>query len=479
MHMHDDLQEKLQFHDLAGRRVEGDFSGGTLSSDGGLIVLRDMDKHLRLSERLADCFVDMRNQRFVDHTLRELVAQRVLGLCAGYEDLNDHNSLRLDPLVAVAVGKADPTGMNRVNPQDKGKALAGASTLNRLELGNQDGNAHYRKIKPQMQQFEDLLVKMGVETLDPTTLEVTLDFDATDDIIHGLQEGRFFNAYYDNYCYLPLYCFIGDVPVWAQLRRSDIDASSGTVEALKKIVPAIRRRCPDARIIVRADSGFCREEIMAWCEENDVLYVLGLARNSRLIGYLESTMFRARMKACLTGGHAREFTDFEFRTRNSWSNARRVIGKAEILPKGDNPRFIVTNLPIDGFGDGQQERFAPAACYENIYCARGNMENRIKEQQLDLFADRTSTHYMDTNQLRLWFSTFAYFLLQRLRSLALSGTQLAKATAGTIRLSLLKIAASVTVSCRRVYIRFASAFPLREVFALVHQRIMALPQSDG
>jgi hypothetical protein len=472
--MQNDIQEKLRFDDLAGRRVECDFSGGTLSSDGGLIVLRDMDKHLKLSERIADCFVDMRNQRFVDHKLRELIAQRVLGLCAGYEDLNDHNSLRLDPLIAVAVGKADPAGMERAGKENKGKALAGASTLNRLELGNQDGNLHYRKIKPQMQQLEDLLVKMGVETLDPKTSEVILDFDATDDIIHGLQEGRFFNAYYDNYCYLPLYCFNGDVPVWAQLRQSDIDASSGTVEALKKIVPAIRRRCPDARIIVRADSGFCREEIMAWCEANDVFYGFGLARNSRLINYLESTMFRARMKACLTGGHAREFTDFEYRTRTTWSNARRVIGKAEILPKGENPRFIVTNLPEDGFGDEQQKRFAPAACYENFYCARGNMENRIKEQQLDLFADRTSTHYMNTNQLRLWFSTFAYFLLQRLRSLTLAGTQLAKATAGTIRLRLLKIAASVTISCRRVHIRFASAFPLRDLFALVHQRIMAL-----
>jgi hypothetical protein len=474
--MHCGIQEKFQFDDLADRRVECDFSGGTLSSDGGLIVLRDMDKRLKLSERLADCFVDMRDQRFVDHKLRELIAQRVLGLCAGYEDLNDHNSLRLDPLVAVAVGKADPTGMERVGVENKGKALAGSSTLNRLELGNQDGSPHYRKIKPQMRMFEDLLVKMGIGTLDPKTSEVILDFDATDDIIHGLQEGRFFNAYYDDYCYLPLYCFIGDVPVWAQLRQSDIDASNGTVEALKKIVPAIRQRCPYARIIVRADSGFCREEIMAWCEANDVLYVLGLARNSRLIGYLESTMFRARMKACLTGGYAREFTEFEYQTRDSWSRARRVIGKAEILSKGENPRFIVTNLPEDGFGDDQQERFAPAACYENIYCARGNMENRIKEQQLDLFADRTSTHYMATNQLRLWFSTFAYFLLQRLRSLTLSGTQLATATAGTIRLKLLKIAASVTVSCRRVHIRFASAFPLLEVFALVYKRIMALPK---
>jgi hypothetical protein len=472
--MRNDVQEKFQFDELVGRRVECDFSGGTLSSDGGLILLRDMDKQLHLSERLAHCFLDMRKQRFVVHQLRQLIAQRLLGLCAGYEDLNDHNRLRLDPLIAVAVGKADPTGMDRVGPENKGKALAGASTLNRLELGNQDGNAHYRKIKAQNGMLEDLLIQMGVETLAPETEEVVIDFDATDDIIHGLQDGRFFNAYYDDYCYLPLYCFIGDIPLWAQLRRSDIDASEGTIEALEKIVPAIRRRCPNARIIVRADSGFCREEIMAWCEAENIFYVFGLARNSRLVDYLESTMFRARLKACLTGGHAREFTEFQYQTRDSWSRSRRVIGKAEILSKGENPRFIVTSLPKEGFGPDQAERFAPAACYENIYCARGDMENRIKEQQLDLFADRTSTHFMDPNQLRLWFSTFAYFLMERLRSLALKGTQLAQATAGTIRIKLLKIAAGVTISCRRIHIRFASAFPLREVFALAHKRIMAL-----
>jgi hypothetical protein len=225
---------------------------------------------------------------------------------------------------------------------------------------------------------------------------------------------------------------------------------------------------------VRGDSGFCREEIMAWCEANDVLYCVGLARNSRLLENLDAAMFRARLKACLIGGYAREFADFSYQTRNSWSTARRVIGKAEILPKGENPRFIVTNLPNDGFVPDQAQRFAAAACYENFYCARGDMENRIKEQQLDLFADRTSTHYMDPNQLRLWFSTFAYLLMERLRSLTLSGTQLAKATAGTIRLKILKIAASVTISCRRIYIRFASAFPLREIFALAHTRITAL-----
>jgi hypothetical protein len=469
-----EVQEKIQFDKLAGRRVECDFSGGTLSSDGGLILLRDLDKQLKLSERLAGCFIDNRKQRWVEHQVRELVAQRLLGLCAGYEDINDHNRLRVDQLIAVAVGKADPTGNDRIDPQNKGKALAGASTLNRLELGNQKGNPHYRKIKAQMEMMEDLLITLAVETLTPDTQEVVLDFDATDSIIHGLQEGRFFNAYYDNYCYLPLYCFIGDVCVWAQLRKSDIDASKGTVEALQRIVAAIRKRCPGARIIMRGDSGFCREAILAWCEVNGVSYVLGLARNTRLLDYMQSSMFLARLKACLTGGYAREFTEFQYQTLGSWSKARRVIGKAEMLPKGENPRFIVTNLLKDGFIPDQLERFAPRACYENFYCGRGEMENRIKEQQLDLFADRTSTHYMDTNQLRLWFSTFAYFLMERLRCLALSGTQLAQATAGTIRLKLLKIAASVTITCRRIYVRFASAFPLREVFAAAHKNILAL-----
>lgn len=467
------VQEKLAFSELAGRRVECDFSGGTLSSDGGLILLSELDKKLQLSKRLSNCFFDYRKQCFVEHSIEHLIAQRLLGLCAGYEDLNDHNRLRIDPLIAVAVGKADPMGNDRVG-QDKGKALAAASTLNRLELGNQNGSPHYRKIKSQQPMIEELLIQMGVETLATDTKEVVLDFDATDDIIHGLQQGRFFNAYYDNYCYLPLYCFMGDVPLWAQLRSSNVDASAGTVKALQKIVPAIRKRCPNARIIIRGDSGFCREEIMVWCEENDVFYCFGLARNSRLLHYLEDALFRARLKACLTGGYAREFSEFYYQTRSSWCRERRVIGKAELLPKGENPRFIVTNLPKNGFGAEQLERFAPARCYESFYCARGNMENRIKEQQLDLFADRTSTHYMETNQLRLYFSTFAYFLLERMRSLALKGTELATATAGTIRLKIIKIAAAVSISVRRVLIRFASAYPLQELFAVVQKRITAL-----
>lgn len=469
-----DVQKKFRFEDLAGRRVECDFSGGYLSSDGGVLLLRQMDTHLGLSGALAGCFHDLRDPRYVEHQLPEMIAQRLFGLGAGYEDLNDHNELRLDPLMAVAVGKADPTGMDRMCAEDKGRALAGAATLNRLELGNQPGAERYRKIKADMEMIEDLLIDFGILTLSPETPEVVLDFDATDDIIHGTQEGRFFNGYYDHYCYLPLYCFAGSVPLFAKLRMSDQDACKGTVEALEKIVPAIRQRCPQAHIIVRADSGFCREEIMAWCETQEIYYCFGLARNSRLLKLSERAMFSAKAKACLTGGYAREFTDFQYQTIDTWSRSRHVMAKAEVLPKGENPRFIVTNLPREGFDSTQTDRFAPGPCYEQFYCARGEMENRIKEQQLDLFADRTSTHYMDANQLRLWFATFAYFLIERIRTLALQGTQLAKATAGTIRLKLFKIAAHVTISCRRIYVRMASACPMRDVFDKAHEKLMAI-----
>ena len=472
-------QETFQFSELAGRRVECDFSGGYLSSDGGALLLRETDSAIGLTRELAGCFHDGRDQRFVEHHLPELVAQRIFGLALGYEDLNDHNALRLDPVLAVAAGKHDPTGSERTHTQDKGKSLAAASTLNRLELGHQNGAAAYRKIKANMAQIERLLIEFSVQCLCPHTEEIILDFDATDDTLHGLQEGRFFHGFHGNYCYLPLYCFAGSLPLWAQLRPSNIDASLGTVEALEQIVPAIRQRFPQARIMVRADSGFCRESIMAWCETHGLYYCLGLARNSRLIDHLTRAFFFARATACLTGGQAREFVEFEYQTQKSWSRPRRVIAKAEVLPKGDNPRFIVTNLPADGFETDSEERFSPRACYEQFYCARGDMENRIKEQQLDLFADRTSTHYMGSNQLRLWFATFAYLLIERTRTLALQGTELAQATAGTIRLKLFKIAAHLRVSCRRIYIRFASAFPLREVFTHAHRRLRALAAASG
>src|SRR5271157_2683857 len=473
--------EPLLFNNLASRQVVSDFSAGHLSTDGGILLLRQIDEGLGISRKLAGCFHDQRNPLFIEHSLRELVAQRLLGLAAGYEDLNDHNLLRLDPLFAVAVGKEDPLGMNRA-PQDQGKALASASTLNRLELGN---NKHSRchKISADHQSIEDSLLLMGVRCSPKASREVVIDLDTTDDPLHGHQEGRFFHGFYGSYCYLPLFAFVGSVPLWAQLRTSDGDAARGAVEALKKIVAAVRKRCPKARIIVRADSGFCREEIMAWCEaqEPQVYYCLGLARNRRLLELIGEKFARVRESAILCGGVARGFTEFQYQTLKSWTCSRRVIAKVEVLQDKDNPRFIVTNLLAKGFDGGQQspDRFGAQKCYEDYYCARGNMENQIKQQYLDLDADRTSTHWMASNQLRLWFSAFALLLFQRLRTLALQGTELAHATAGTIRQRLLKIGAMVTVSTRRVYIRLTSAFPLQKLFAQAVRALAVLAPEEG
>ena len=472
----------FSFNDLGSRRVIADFSAGYLSSDGGMLFLRQIDEGLGISRSLARCFSDARNPLFIEHSVRELVAQRLLGLAAGYEDLNDHNLLRLDPLFAVAVGKEDPLGSKRA-PEDQGKALASASTLNRLELGN-NKNSRCHKISANHEAIEDNLLGMGVRCLPRHSLEVVLDLDTTDDPLHGHQEGRFFHGFYGCYCYLPLFAFVGSVPLWAQLRTSEGDAARGAVDALKKLVAAVRKRCRKARIIVRADSGFCREEIMAWCETQQpvVYYCLGLARNSRLGELIDEKFARVRESAILCGGVARGFTEFQYQTLKSWTRSRRVIAKVEVLQEKDNPRFIVTNLPAEGFENQQQQsvdRFGAQKCYEDFYCARGDMENQIKQQYLDLEADRTSSHWMASNQLRLWFSAFALLIFQRLRTLALAGTQLAKATAGTIRQRLLKIGALVTVSTRRVYVRLASAFPLQKLFAQVHRALMGLVAEDG
>ena len=471
----------FSFNDLGSRRVIADFSAGYLSSDGGMLLLRQIDEGLGISRSLARCFDDARNPLLIEHSVRELVAQRLLGMAAGYEDLNDHNLLRLDPLFAVAVGKEDPLGSGRAE-KDQGKALASAPTLNRLELGN-NKNTPCHKISADHEAIEEDLLRMGVRCLPKHSLEVVIDLDTTDDPLHGHQEGRFFHGFYGCYCYLPLFAFVGSVPLWAQLRTSDGDAAHGAVDALKKIVAAVRKRCPKARIIVRADSGFCRQELMAWCETQQpvVYYRLGLARNSRLRELIDEKFARVRESAILCGGVARGFTEFQYQTLKSWTRSRRVIAKAEILQDKDNPRFIVTNLPAEGFEDQQQsaDRFCAQKCYEDFYCARGDMENQIKQQYLDLEADRTSSHWMASNQLRLWFSAFALLLFQRLRTLGLQGTELAKATAGTIRQRLLKIGALVTVSTRRVYVRLASAFPLQKLFAQVHRALAGLVAEDG
>ena len=474
-------KQALFFEDLGTRQVQADFSGGTLSSDGGVLLLRQADAALGLTPRLAECFADGRQQVYVDHSVQQLVAQRIYGLALGYEDLNDHDWLRLDPLLATACEKRDPLGQDRFNPAHRGVALAGASTLNRLELSN-NKNTRAHKLTHDPRRIEACLLAMGVRCLPKRATEIVVDLDAMGHRLSGLQEGRHYRAYYDEYCYLPLYVFVGDFPLWAQVRGGDQDGAAGVVTALEKIVPAIRKRCPRARLVVRGDSGFCREEIMAWCEgQADVYYCLGLAKNSVLVERLAPALANAQIRRCLCGGvSVREFAEFDYQTVKSWSRSRRVVGKAEVTPQGANPRFVVTNLPAAGFADDEDKtRFTPAQLYEELYCARGEMENVLKQQVLDLHADRMSTHYLASNQLRLWLATFAYLLLERMRTLGLAGTELAQATVGSVRLRLLKVAAQVRISVRRVYVQLSSAYPLQELFGLCHRRLMAGAPGSG
>jgi hypothetical protein len=473
--------QPLLFQDLGSRKVVADFSGGTLSSEGGVLLVRQVDGRLGVTASLAQCFNDGRAAGYVDHTVQQLLAQRIYGLVLGYEDLNDHEWLRLDPLLATACDKRDPTGQDRFNPAHRGVALAGASTLNRLELSNnQQTRAH--KLAHDPDQIQACLLQLGVRCLPKHATEIVLDLDAMGHQLYGLQEGRHYRAHYDEYCYLPLYAFVGDSPLWAQLRTSDKDGATGVVGALAQIVPAIRKRCRRARIIVRGDSGFCREEILAWCEgQAEVYYCVGLAKNSALVERLGPALAEAQRRWCLCGGNpVREFTEFVYQTVRSWSRPRRVIGKAEVTAQGANPRFIVTNLPAIGFTDDDDKtRFTPARLYEELYCGRGQMENVLKQQVLDLRADRMSPHYLASNQLRLWLTAFAYLLLERLRTWGLAGTQLAQATAGSVRLKLLKVAAQVRLSVRRVYVQLSSAYPLQALFRLCHRRLMTLPAASG
>ena len=471
----DCTDQLMLFQALGSRKVEADFSGGYLSNDGGVLLVRQLDHGLGLTRRLAGAFTDQRDPRYCDHALEELLDQRLYGLVLGYEDLNDHDTLRYDPLLAVAVNKREPLGEDRVHAHPPGVALAGSATLNRLELGNQKQDRTH-KIQYEPGKIEECLLVMGVRCLPKHAAELVIDLDGMGHLVHGMQEGRHFNAYYDGYCYLPLYAFVGSVPLLARLRPGDVDAAEGVVEVLEKLVGAIRKRCKWARIIVRGDSAFGREEIMAWCEAQQpvVYYCLGLGPNSRLVGMIQDALAAARGRRCLTGApSAREFKDLEYQTRQSWSRSRRVVGKAEVMAGGDNPRFIVTNLPREGFRGEDRERFAAARLYEELYCARGDMENQLKQQVLDLRADRMSTHYLASNQLRLWLATLAYLLLDRMRALGLRGTELARATVGTIRTRVLKVAAQVRVSVRRIYVQMSSAFVGKELFRRCARRLAA------
>lgn len=455
---------QLEFQGLTRRTVVASFDGGTVSTDGGVLLLAEVDRRLGLLELFAACFKDHRNPDLVEHSVEELVRQRVFGLALGYEDLNDHDELRMDPLLASVVGKSDPTGSDRRQEQDRGKPLAGKSTLNRLEWGavKQD---RYRKISLDTEAVDRFFVDVFLAAHQKAPAEIVLDLDATDDPLHGEQEGRFFHGYYGGYCYLPLYIFCGSHLLCSRLREANVDASFGAVAELERIVARIRQRWPEVRIIVRGDSGFAREELMSWCESHSVDFVLGLARNARLQRALGSELAQARAQFEESGKAARVFKDFVYRTKKSWSQQRRVVGKAEHLFKGANPRFIVTSLPSD--------TWSAQVLYEKLYCARGEMENRIKEQQLCLFADRTSTHHLSSNQMRLWFSSAAYVLLNELRRLGLTGTDLAQARCDTVRTKLLKIGAQVKVTVRRVWVHLASSYPYATLFAQVLGQLRA------
>lgn len=462
-------QSSFAFHGLYRREVIAEFDGGDLTTDAGGLLLRETDRRLNLTARLAACFTDHRRADRIEHPVQPLVAQRIYGLALGYEDLNDHDQLRADPLMAVLGDRAEPKGTDRRREQDRGKAGAGKSTLNRLELtpANANSQARYKKIVYSAEAMDRLLVDIFLESFAEPPAQIVLDVDATDDPIHGKQEGSFFHGYYREYCYLPLYIICDEVVLCARLRSSNIDPSSGTVEEVQRIVEQIRKKWPQVQIILRGDGGFCRDALMSWCEEHGVDFVFGLAKNKRLVKIIGRQLQEAKAEFEKTRQAARVFSEFSYQTRKSWKQERRVIAKAEHLDKGSNPRFVVTSLSA--------ERMQTRAVYEDLYCARGEMENRIKEQQLALFADRTSTSLMRSNQLRLYLSTFAYQLMQGLRRLGLQGTDMAQAQCQTIRLKLLKIGAQIRITVRRVCFSLASGYPFAQLFAQVHRNLRAVP----
>lgn len=443
-------QTEMDFGSSGGRKLVGAFDGGAISSNGGVVLLAAADKRLGLGARLAGCFTDHRSPERIEHTLADLLRQRIFGQALGHEDLIDHDALRFDPALMAALDR----------PED---ALAGKSTLNRLEHAGKIGLDRHHKLDHDPRAIENLFVDIFMDAHDEPPIRIVLDLDATDDRLFGQQEGRHFHGYYDCYCYLPLYIFCGRHLLAAKLRSSSVDGAHGAKDEVARLVARIRERWPNVSIVIRGDSGFCRDELMTWCEANAVKYVLGLAGNSRLHKRIARESRRAKLKSKHTGKPARVYADFDYRTQLSWSAKRRVIGKAEWTQGEANPRFIVTNVD-PAFGAAQ-------FMYERIYCQRGEMENRIKECQGDLFADRTPTPTMRANQLRLWLASAAYVLMCAVRRIGLVGTKLEAATCGTIRLQLLKIGALVTISVRRVKLAFASACPQRDVFMLASRRL--------
>ena len=443
-------QSAFRFKANGSREIVARFDGGTISSDGGAFLLRQTDQRLNLLPRLAECFLDGRNQDLVEHSILEMVSQRVYGLALGYEDLNDHDQLRHDPVFGILAGRQEMT-----------EPLAGKSTLNRMELGVGTKD-RYKKITFWKDGLDELLVKVFIESHQNAPVEIILDVDTTDLPLHGKQEGRFFHGYYAHYCYLPLYIFCGEQILCARLREANQDASAGSLQEIERIVGQIRTAWPEVKIILRGDSGFCRNTLMSWCEGNGVDFVFGLARNQKLRKIIGAEMQQATEQWKLSGKPARVFSDFSYQTkktkRGGWDRQRRVVAKAERIEGKENPRFVVTSL--------KKEEWAAPALYEKLYCARGEMENRIKEQ-FSLFADRVSTETMRANQMRLYLSTMSYILMSGLRRLGLKETDLAEAQVSTIRTKLLKIGAQIRVTVRKVWVSMASSYPWQDLYQQV------------
>lgn len=444
------IQSSFGFKACGSREIVARFDGGTISSDSGAFLLRETDQRLNLLPRLAGCFLDGRNQARIDHSLLEMLSQRIYGLALGYEDINDHEQLRKDPVFGILAGR-----------EELDEPLAGKSTLNRMELGA-GAKDRYKKITFWKDAMDELLVKVFLESHDNAPGEIILDVDTTDLPLHGKQEGRFFHGYYDNYCYLPLYIFSGEHVLCARLRQADHDAAFGSLQEIQRIVAQIRAAWPATKIILRGDSGFCRNQLMSWCESNGVDFVFGLARNQRLRKIIGAQMHAATQQWNQTGKPARVFHQFGYQAKKTkkggWDRVRRVVAKAEHIDGKENPRFVVTSLA--------GEAGAAQALYEELYCARGDMENRIKEQ-FSLFADRVSAETMRANQMRLYLSTMAYILMSGLRRLGLKGTELAEAQVSTIRTKLLKIGAQIRVTVRKVWVSMASSYPWQELYQQV------------
>lgn len=458
-------QQEFSFGKHFKREVTARFDGGKISSEGGAALLGEVDRRMKLLDRLAACFHDHRDPERIEHKVAELVKQRVYAIALGYEDLNDHDQLRNDPVLALLAGKQDLEGAKRKRERDRGEALAGKSTLNRLERTT-DGQDRYNKISCEFARIDKLLLESFIEAHKKRPKQVILDLDVTDSPLYGRQEGRFFHGYYNCYCYLPLYIFAGPHLLCARQRRSNQDAAAGSVEEVERIVAGLRAVWPKVRIIIRADSGFCREELLSWCERHNVKYVIGLARNERLRARIENEMALAAINQASTGKAAREFAEFRYQTLKSWSRERRVVAKAEQLEGKENPRYVVTSL--------SKRACSARKLYEELYCARGEMENRIKEQ-LSLFSDRMSAATLRANQLRLYFSSIAYTLMLGLRRLGLAGTRFAQAQTETIRRRLLKIGVRVRVTARRVWLSLAEGWPGRELFEAVWRALRESP----